>query len=367
MGGASRHLPPFLAALHAVRPGWSISLWVTSGHEPSSVSESVSVHSVPRGRVWQRLWWESIRLPRALRADDADALINLTNSGPLLGSVPSVLYQRNSLWFDPDWAGALRGRARVEAVARRQLAYLQMRRSAVVIVPSAAMGRFLLSWPGAPRSCALRVVPHAVDSDRFSLNRRPWPPPQGRPIQLVSVSHAAPHKDQMLLVRLLDRLRDDGLQARLWLTIDHADSPRYFEQIVQLCKELHLEQQVDILGRVEDVSRLYREADIMVFPSRTESFGFPVAEGMASGIPVVASGTAASRELLGSSGWFFPPGDVDAAAAMVHQVLGTSAKRLSERLTRAAQAAQGLTWVENATQVATAIEEAGQFGDERVG
>lgn len=356
MGGAARHLPPFLASLHEARPDWSMCIWVTSGHEPAVLPDSVSVRAVSHFRRARRLWWESAQLPGALRHDSADALLNLTNSGPLTSPVPSLLYQRNALWFDPEWAPRLQGRARVLAATRRQLVYLQMRRSAVTIVPSAAMAGYLLRWRGAPSAPSICVVPHGVDTERFSSAPRAWPPPADRPIQLLSVGHAAPHKDQVLLVRLVARLRDAGHDAHLWLTVARQDSADYVGEIERERQRLEVEDRVEILGRVHDVERLYREADIMVFPSRSESFGFPVVEAMAAGLPVVASMIGTSEELLGPDGWFFRPGDVDAAATAVRQLLETPADRLSDVTARAAAEAGRLTWAANAARVATAIE-----------
>lgn len=355
MGGAARHLSPFLDALHQCRPDWSICVWVTSGHEPAGVPDAVAVRALPLRGIGRRLWWESVALPRALRQSGADALLNLTNSGPLHSPVPSILYQRNALWFDRSWAKGFRGRARVGAAARRQLAYLQMRGSVETIVPSAAMAGFLLAWQGAPGAPAVRVIPHAVDTERFDGFLRSWPP-AGRPIRMVSVGHAARHKDQVLLVRLVARLREQGLDTHLWLTVEHDDSPDYVEQIRRECRRLAVEDRVEFLGRVADVERLYRDADVMVFPSRSESFGFPIVEAMASGIPVVASGIPASQELLGRDGWFFPPGDVDGAAATILRLLKTPAPQVAEITSRAAQAARVYGWSKNAGRVATVVE-----------
>ena len=50
---------------------------------------------------------------------------------------------------------------------------------------------------------------------------------------------------------------------------------------------------------------------MVVFPSLLpEGFGRPIIEGMASGIPVVASNTGPSKEILGkNSGIIVPPND----------------------------------------------------------
>lgn len=50
--------------------------------------------------------------------------------------------------------------------------------------------------------------------------------------------------------------------------------------------------------RGEDVARAYREADVFVFTSTTETLGLVLIEAMACGVPVVAVDSPASRELL---------------------------------------------------------------------
>jgi glycosyltransferase involved in cell wall biosynthesis len=47
--------------------------------------------------------------------------------------------------------------------------------------------------------------------------------------------------------------------------------------------------------------RAYRAADVLLFPSLYEGFGFPVLEAFASGLPVVMSGAGGLREVGGDA------------------------------------------------------------------
>lgn len=60
--------------------------------------------------------------------------------------------------------------------------------------------------------------------------------------------------------------------------------------------------------------KLYREADIFVLPSRGDCFPQAVAEGLASGLPVVASRVGAMPEMVedGVNGYLVPPASPDA-------------------------------------------------------
>ena len=83
--------------------------------------------------------------------------------------------------------------------------------------------------------------------------------------------------------------------------------------------ELGLESSVWLLGslRCDEMERLYRAADLFAFPSTSEGFGLAALEGLASGLPVVASDLAAMRTFLehGRNALLVPVGDGGALGA----------------------------------------------------
>jgi alpha-1,3-rhamnosyl/mannosyltransferase len=75
----------------------------------------------------------------------------------------------------------------------------------------------------------------------------------------------------------------------------------------------------DVRGFVskEELVRLYQEAAALLFPTRYEGFGLPVAEAMASGTPVVATPDAAVREVGGDAVAYAEPHEFAAVLARV--------------------------------------------------
>jgi glycosyltransferase involved in cell wall biosynthesis len=67
---------------------------------------------------------------------------------------------------------------------------------------------------------------------------------------------------------------------------------------------------------------LYADADLFVFPSRTETCGLVVLEAMASGLPVIAANEGGVRENLrtGINGLALPGGDAAAFAAAIEEL-----------------------------------------------
>lgn len=74
---------------------------------------------------------------------------------------------------------------------------------------------------------------------------------------------------------------------------------------------------VRFLGPRGDVPRLLQAMDLFVLPSLWEGMPNAALEAMASGLPLIATDVAGSRELAlpGRTGWLVPPGDPPALAA----------------------------------------------------
>ena len=76
-----------------------------------------------------------------------------------------------------------------------------------------------------------------------------------------------------------------------------------------------------------DLATLYREATALVFPSRYEGFGLPIAEAMAVGGRVICANASSLPEVAGDAGLYFPWDDDSALAAQMRRVLEDDALR----------------------------------------
>jgi glycosyltransferase involved in cell wall biosynthesis len=104
--------------------------------------------------------------------------------------------------------------------------------------------------------------------------------------------------------------------------------------------ELGLEEAVSFRGRLPraEIVALYHDHDVLVFPSVwNEPFGITILEAMACGLPVVATGTGGSGEIVrdGENALVFAPGDAAACARQVGRLMEDDA--LFERVRRNAR------------------------------
>lgn len=153
-----------------------------------------------------------------------------------------------------------------------------------------------------PGAC---VVPNGVDLARF----RPAVPGPGT--RLLAVGRDVPQKGFDVLLRALP----DGVTLRI-----AGRSTRRGTQRVGGAT-------VEWLGEREDVPELLAASDLLVVPSRWEGFGLAAVEGMAAGVPVVASAVDGLVEVLGDAGVLVPPESPTALRAALERLIADPAQR----------------------------------------
>ncbi len=124
-----------------------------------------------------------------------------------------------------------------------------------------------------------------------------------------------------VLFAAIARLTAEGRDMRLVLTLDQnlAENVR----LLARAKAMGLTPVIENAGNKDaaGISALYDTLDIFAFPSLVESFGFPLVEAMAKGLPVVAADTASNREVAGNAGSYFSPFDSEALATMLGRII----------------------------------------------
>lgn len=152
--------------------------------------------------------------------------------------------------------------------------------------------------------CPIEPDPAPVDP--------PWSPGE-RPV-VGYVGRIEPRKGVLDLVRAAPLI-----DARVVVVGDdpYATDPRYLAAV-------DAAPEVERHGWVEGAAGLMRHLDVLVLPSRAEPFGTVLAEAMNAGTPVVATRVGGLEEVVhdGVTGRLVAPGDPEALAAAVNEVLG---------------------------------------------
>ena len=128
--------------------------------------------------------------------------------------------------------------------------------------------------------------------------------------------------------------------------------------IVAELERAEMEEDVEWLEDPPDatVYTYIAHAEVLVYPSRLEGFGFPPLEAMTLGTPVLVGDTPALREVLGDAAQFCDPDRHDELAARLAQILEDRDRR-QELITKGRQRAAGFTWRRSAEDHLMVYEE----------
>ena len=202
-----------------------------------------------------------------------------------------------------------------------------LRRARRIITVSEALRRDLvLSYPEVmAKSLTIR---NGVETDR-PLSRSPSDIrlehglPADAPL-VGMVARLAPQKGIMEFIRAARVIADIYPPAAFALAGDGPLMPA----AVQLRRELGLEQQLHLLGRIDWARELIGSLDLLVISSLSEGSSVVAMEAMALSKPVVATSVGGVPEVVagGESGILVPPGEVEALAGAVIELLRDPAR-----------------------------------------
>ena len=227
-----------------------------------------------------------------------------------------------------------------------------LRTAAGVVVTSEWTRRQVLTRYRIP---ARRVVVARPGADRVAAPARPV---RGH---LICVGVLSRHKGQDLLVEALAGLADRDWHCVLAGSLDR--DPDFVEHLRTRITCLGYDHRVRLSGVLTGpaLSHAYTTADLLVAPSRAETYGMTVSEALAHGLPVIATAVGGLPEAFGSTadgsgpGQLIPPGDPAALAAALADWLGDEGHR--DRLRAAARQRRSTLrgWEQTMQEIANAL------------
>jgi len=169
------------------------------------------------------------------------------------------------------------------------------------------------------------AIPNGYDEDVF---RRVVAPEARDPHVFATVGRLHPEKGVDVAVHALALLQDRGIPARLRIIGEGRDRPR----LQDLTRSLGLDAHVSFEGRLEpaQVNAVLNECAVLAMPTKVpEAFGLAALEAQAAGCAVVASQGGGIEEAMGGRGRTFAPGDAQALAGRLADLMLSPTERLA--------------------------------------
>jgi colanic acid/amylovoran biosynthesis glycosyltransferase len=218
----------------------------------------------------------------------------------------------------------------------------------------------------------LYVASMGVDLDAFRRDA-PYKPADGAgPIHVFACGRLHPGKRHDLLIRAIGKLRADGLDVRLVIAGEDADSGtgQYRRDLETLVAELRLQDRVRLPGALAEsgVRRELEAAHVFALTSDTEAMPIVLVEAMAMGVPAVTTDVGGTTELVqnGENGLVVPPGDLAAITAAIRRLATEPDVALKFSSAGRATVEAGFGSERSAATIADALKRHGAMSDSSV-
>lgn len=362
MGGALTYLINLINELENIDSKNQYLVCVVPEIANQIKSERIKIISVSKtNSSLRRLWWDQKTMRKIIKKEKADILFSIANFGMLFCPVKQLLLIRNYVLPMP----YLRKTVLSEYSFKKKILFILQQilmcfsawSSDLVMFPSENMVKMFKKM--CPISKSKLVFNHyGTYLNKFKKEIKKE---LSEPINLVYATMYGQRKNLVTVFNALKQLKDQGVKIRLSITIDSKDSLEKtnskFKKDMRLINELGIENMINFLGKVpyQKIQKVYHEADIFVWATLMESFGNPMIEAMASGLPIIASDIPINKELGKDSVLYFSPFDSNDLVDKIKMVINDKDFRI-KLATKAEKRAEFFQWQDHVKRLISIFE-----------
>lgn len=358
-GGAKTYLINLVRNLALIDTTNEYYLFVAPDKQQEYSVEQSNFHTVasefPVRSVLHRLWWQQLTLRKILKELHIDLIYSPGNNCIIFPPCFSLLAVRYTTPFD----NLLPRRymlKRIKNLVRRKATEISARKADGVLFVSRGSRQHLLSRLRISAE-KTRVIYHGRNNSFKPLDRQAARQRIHRDYGIdqkfiLAVSSIYVHKNFLRLVQAFGLLRQRYRSDTKLVIIGGIIHRWYYRSVLQAIESLNLVNDVIFLGQIPNLELpvFYSAAEIFVFPSSSsETFGHPLIEAMACGVPVAASGTSVMPEICRHAAVYFDPRDVEEMAEKMAELVQNETLRETV-IRRGLGRAQDFTWSKTARE-----------------
>lgn len=362
-GGGKTYLEHFLPALLKADAHFEYYVLLKAGVPALGLPAHSRLRVIPvklASNLASRFYREQVWLPRWLKREQIDILFSPADSTSLLAPCPVVLAMRNMNLYvkrEKGWSlpfqikfYALSALARFSAKIARKIVFVSETSKKIIARQlNIAADKQKLVYHGVSPIFFERVK-KIPDELQWLRDTSPY---------LLSVSSIYRYKNFLRLIEAFQIFKkNDPENHHLIITGKPYDKP-YFQEIKQIIAKNRLEPWIHLTGEIHyaHLPALYQHASLFVFPSYLETFGHPLVEAMAAGLPIAAANIENSKEIAGNAALYFNPHDTEDIAETLKKAI--KEKEIRQRLiANTSKQAKHFSWDRCAQETLAVFKEA---------
>jgi glycosyltransferase involved in cell wall biosynthesis len=312
--------------------------------------------------------WEQVTLPRAARKAGCQILHCTSNTAPVYTNIPMVVTLHDIIYMESNYLKIINGSGssyqKFGNIYRKLVVPRVVKNSSRIITVSHFEKKRIADFFGMPDDPRLTAVYNGV-SEHFK------PVTDQAELQRVKEKYRLPDKYFFFLGNTDPKkntrgtlkaysqfVKDSGNEIKLvMLDYDKEELNRLLDDI----GNRSLINQIVLTGYVvnTDLPAIYSQSEVFLYPSLRESFGIPMLEAMACGVPVITSNTSSMPEIAGDGAVIIDPFKPEEITRAMLDLTTNSALR-SSLIPKGLERAKLFTWKRMAEDVLKIYQEINQ-------
>jgi glycosyltransferase involved in cell wall biosynthesis len=309
--------------------------------------------------------WEQYALPKAAKAEGCHILHCTSNTAPVCAKIPLVVTLHDIIYMESSYMAILRGSASLYQkfgnIYRRMVVPRVVKKSSKIITVSHFEKNRIGDFFHLSGDKRLTAVYNGV-STHFK------PVTNLTDLQQVKTKYKLPDHFFFFLGNTDPKKNTKGvLKAYADYVKQYGDTYKLvmldydLAELSSLLSDMgspELISNIILTGYVAntDLPAIYSQCAVFLYPSLRESFGIPMLEAMACGVPVITSNTSSMPEVAGDAAILvdpFKPGEITAAIHFLTQESDLRNSLLKKGISRASE----FSWLKMAEDVKDIYEE----------
>jgi glycosyltransferase involved in cell wall biosynthesis len=303
--------------------------------------------------------WEQIALPKAAKAHGCDVLHCTSNTAPIFSDIPIVTTLHDIIYMEKSYLQILKSSAtpyqKFGNIYRKMIVPKVMKKSRMVITVSnyekERISEFFRLEDGHKLSAVYNGVGNHFRpvTDKTELNRikEKYNLPEKF---FFFLGNTDPKKNTKgTLKGVSDFLKKSSSDYKLvMLDYDKAELNKILEDI----GDPKMMDKIVLTGYVKntDLPAIYSLCEIFLYPSLRESFGIPILEAMACGVPVITSNTSSMPEVSGGASYLVNPFKSEEITTAIETVL-QNAELKNDLVEKGLSQHKKFSWANSAQEV----------------
>jgi glycosyltransferase involved in cell wall biosynthesis len=296
--------------------------------------------------------WEQIILPQAARRYKCDILHCTSNTAPLFSPVPVIITLHDIIYMEKSLIKILTGSGsyyqRFGNIYRKLVVPGIINKCRKIITVSKFEKQRISEFFRLTDSDKLEAVYNGVgdyfrpedDAAGFSVIKKKYNLPDN---YFFFLGNTDPKKNTRgVLKAYSDFIQRTGSDIKL-VMIDYQQ-----DELRKLAEEIGnpgIIDSIHLTGYIvnSELPAIYRGSSIFLYPSLRESFGIPILEAMACGVPVITSNTSSMPEIAGDAAVLVDPYNPAEITNAMISIISDPAKK-NELKIRGMERAAGFSW-----------------------